>query len=400
MAPKRTILHCDMDAFYAAIEQRDHPQWRGKPVVVGGLGRRGVVSTCSYEARPFGVRSAMPIGQARALCPQAIYVEPRMGAYAAVSKEVFEIFESFTPLVEPLSLDEAFLDVSASRDLFGPGDHIARTIRAKVQETTKLTVSVGVAATKYVAKVASDLQKPNGLTIVPPGTEAEFLAKLPVSRLWGAGKVTQQKLESMGWRTIGDIQRCSRDELVGRLGEAAGEHFYELARGVDPRSVEPDREAKSIGKETTFDVDVRDDEELRGVLLVLSQQVGARLRREGVRAGTVRLKLRFPPFETHTRQQALERATDDDLELFRVARTLLDQGRRSGRAVRLLGVTGADLVAGPQPIQRGLFDEGPDRARTERLHAAVDAIRGRFGKGSIGYGVAPPIPESDPKPGE
>jgi DNA polymerase-4 len=246
VASPRTILHADMDAFFAAIEQRDRPELRGKPVIVGGSGPRQVVSTASYEAREFGVHSAMPGVRARQLCPQGIFVVPRMEAYAEASVRVREVFDRFTDLVEPLSLDEAFLDVTGSRKLFGEGQAIARQIKDEVRRATQLTVSVGVATSKYVAKVASDLRKPDGLVVVPPGTERAFLAPRPVSRLWGVGAVTRQRVERAGLFTIGDVQRRSERQLAEAFGDSLGPHLFTLANGLDPREVEPEHEARSI----------------------------------------------------------------------------------------------------------------------------------------------------------
>ena len=385
-AMSRIILHADMDAFYASIEQRDRPELRGRPVVIGGLGPRGVVSTASYEARPFGVHSAQPTAQARRLCPDAVYLTPRMEHYVSVSRQVREVFDGFTDLVEPLSLDEAFLDVSGSTRLFGDGVAIAERLRAQVLERTGLTVSVGVAANKYVAKVASDLDKPDGLTHVPAGQEAAFLAPLPVGRLWGAGKATQARLGALGLRTLGDVQRRSEAELVAALGDASGRHFFRLCRGQDERPVVPDRDPKSVSRETTFGQDVADDARLRDVLLELAEDVGRRLRKQGLAGRTVRLKLRYPPFETHSRQVRLPAPTDEDLVLFRAARGLLEALRPPGKPVRLIGVGAADLgPAGEKQVQGDLFAaaEGPEPGG-EVVDRTLDAIRDRFGSGAAG----------------
>jgi DNA polymerase-4 len=379
----RTILHADMDAFYAAIEQRDRPELRGKPVIVGGSGPRQVVSTCSYEARRFGVHSAMPGTMAKRLCPQGIFVVPRMEHYAAVGAQIRTIFEHFTDLVEPLSLDEAFLDVTGSRALFGDGEAIARAIKNEVKATTQLVVSVGVATSKYVAKVASDLRKPDALVVVPPGGEREFLAPLPVKRLWGVGPATQQQLERAGLRTIGDVQSRTEAQLVAAFGENLGEHLFVLANGLDAREVEPDHEAKSIGHELTFAEDLRTGEQVKDVLLQLSEMVGRRLRQHGVRATVVRLKLRHPDFTTLTRQRKVP-ATADDLVLYRVTCELLG-GCWPGRpGVRLLGVTGAGLVDGDVPVQGGLFGQAPKRR--DQLLKAMDAIRDRHGEDAVRHG--------------
>ena len=380
----RTILHADMDAFYAAVEQRDHPEYRGKPVIVGGLGRRGVVSTASYEARRFGVHSAQPTAVARRRCPDGIYVPGRMEAYAFESRRIRALFEELTPLVEPLSLDEAFLDVTDSRTLFGDGEQIGRRLRAAVLETTGLCVSVGVAANKFVAKVASDLRKPDALVVVPPGTEAEFLAPLPVARLWGAGRRTQETLTGAGIFTIGDLQQRSLEELVRLTGKASGEHYHRLCRGQDTRPVHTERAAKSVSHETTFEIDVDDEGKLARVLLRLAEGVGRRCRRAGLAGRTVRLKIRFPPFETHTRQVKLDEATWDDMQIYQQGLALL-RAARGERPVRLLGLGLADLVDHGAPTQRGLFADGEDRQRDQVL-ATLDAIRERFGDDAARHG--------------
>lgn len=392
MTTPRTILHADMDAFYASIEQRDRPELAGRAVVVGGLGRRGVVSTASYEARRFGVHSALPTAIARRRCPHAIFLSPRMDRYAQVAQQVHEVFARYTPLVEPLSLDEAFLDVTASRLVLGDGEAIARAIQRDVLAATALSVSIGVAACKSVAKVASDLRKPRGLVVVPPGTEAAFLAPLPVARLWGAGKVTQARLAELGLATIGDVQRMGRAALVAALGAHAGEHYDALAHGRDPRPVEPDGEARSISRETTFAQDVADDARLLAVLMALAESVGSRLRAAGLRARTVRLKLRYPPFETLLRQTRVE-ATDDDAVIYASARRLLEANRPAGRPVRLLGVGTSDLVARAGGRQTGLFERAP---AGEAINRTLDAIRARFGGDAVRHATARPPSAAGP----
>jgi DNA polymerase-4 len=387
----RTVLHADMDAFYASVEQRDDPALRGRPVVVGGLGRRGVVSTASYEARKFGIRSAMPIGEARRRCPDAVFVRPRMEVYAAVSAEIRAVFDACTPLVEPLSLDEAFLDVTGSRALLGDGETIARRIQADVRARTGLTVSVGVATTKFVAKVASDLHKPAGLTVVAPGTERDFLDPLPVRRLWGAGPVQQERLQALGLETLRDVREAPAAVLAQRVGAVAAERFQALASGVDPRPVVPEREAKSIGSERTFEDDLMSDDEVRSVLGRLAEDVGRRLRQAEVVARTVRVKVRFPPFRTVTRQVRLAQPSDDDMVIANAARDLCAGARAAGEPVRLLGVTAADLAprSDDAPRQLGLFEQEGGRDDPERgrkLNAALDAIRERFGKSAIRRG--------------
>ena len=391
----RTILHADMDAFYAAVEQRDRPELRGKPVIIGGYGPRQVVSTASYEARKFGVHSAMPGRRARQLCPEGIFVTPRMEVYAAISGQIHEVFEQFTDQVEPLSLDEAFLDVTGSRALFGDGRTIAERIRRDVLERTELCVSVGVATSKYVAKVASDVDKPDGLVVVEPGTEREFLADLPLSRLWGVGPTTCATLERAGLRSIKDVQARSREQLVEGFGGNLGEHLFVLANGLDERPVISERAAKSIGHEMTFAEDLCEVDDVKGILLQLAEMVGRRLRRAEQRATVIRLKLRHPPFETKSRQKKVA-ATADDLELYRVATALLESAWDMRKPVRLLGVTGADLVSADAPAaivkpkQQSLFvaeepaaEVSANQQQRDKLLQAMDAIRDRHGEDAV-----------------
>ena len=380
----RTILHADMDAFYAAIEQRDDPRLRGQPVIVGGRGPRSVVLTASYEARKFGVRSAMPGVIARRKCPQGLFVPPRMEVYAGVAKQVHAVFARYTPAIEPLSLDEAFLDVSGCEGLFGDGERIARRIKDDVRAQTGLTVSVGVAACKFVAKVASDLRKPDGLVVVPPGTEVAFLAPLPVRALWGVGPKTQAMLAELGLQTVADVQALSLEACVRLFGEAMGGHFFALARGDDPRDVESDRVPKSIGHEETFVRDVVARGAVHALLLRFAEVVGAQLRSSGLLARVVRIKLRAPDFTTCTRQQKLGVATDQDLDLHAAAVRLFDAACPAERPLRLLGLTGAELMPAGAARQRGLFEKGG--SRTERAQHAFDRIRERFGEGAIRHG--------------
>lgn len=382
-APARTILHVDLDAFFAAVEQRDDPSLRGKPVIVGGSARRGVVAACSYEARRFGVKSAMPMAVALRLCPKAVVVRHHMERYAEASRAFFTILGDFAPVAEALSFDEAFLDVTGSRALFGDGPSIAARLKREVLAATQLTVSVGVATSKYVAKVASDLRKPDGLVAVAPGDERAFLAPLPLSRLWGVGPVTQQQLERAGLRTIGDVQARSEHALVAAFGDNLGQHLFVLANGLDPRAVEPERAAKSIGHELTFADDLHGEDEVTGILLQLAEMVGRRLRRHGQRATVVRLKLRYGDFTTLVRQRKVA-PTADDLELYGVARELLFANWDRGRGVRLLGISGALLVGGAGPAQQSLFAAVP--RKRDRLLQAMDAVRDRHGEDSLRHG--------------
>jgi len=340
--PSRSILHLDMDQFYAAVEIRDNPALRGKAVIIGsdpqGGKGRGVVSTASYEARKFGVHSAMPISQAWRLCPHGVYIRGNMDKYAAVSEQIFEIFESVTPLVEGLSLDEAFLDVTQSRLLFGDAETVARSLKLRILKELGLVVSVGIAANKSVAKIASDLKKPDALVIVPAGTEIEFLRPLPLKKLWGIGPKAEELLAGLGLNIVGDLQDYPVDALRERFGEhALGLH--ELSMGLDSREVAPEREAKSIGRETTFEEDCRDGELLRATLASLCEEVSRRLRRHEFRAAQLSLKLRWTGFETHTRQQKLDPASNHGPDFFSAAEPMLQHFLgKDRRSVRLIGI--------------------------------------------------------------
>ena len=383
----RIILHVDMDAFYASIEQRDDPSLQGRPVIVGadpkqGLGR-GVVAACSYEARKFGVRSALPISRAWKLCPHGAYVRLRMDRYVEVSHEVMEILRRFTNLVEPLSIDEAFLDVTGSTTLFGAPIQIARAVKKQILEATGLTASAGVAPNKFLAKIASDLKKPDGLVVVDPGEVDAFLAELPVSRLWGVGPKTEERLREMGMHTIGAVRARKREDLTEALGNNLGAHLQALARGEDDRPVVPNWEPKSISNETTFEEDTRDRELLVATIRRLGESVGRRLRRENYRARKVTLKIRLEPFETHTRQVSLKKPVDTDEEIIRLALSLFDQFSLE-RRVRLIGVGTGDIVRpGDGPIQLGLFDEP---RKDSAINRTVDALREKFGDDVIQRG--------------
>ena len=383
-APPRTILHVDMDAFYASIEIREDPGLAGRPVVVGAdpmAGRgRGVVAAASYEARQYGIRSAMPISEAYRRCPTAAFLRPRGILYADVSRRIFYLLERFTDLVEPLSIDEAFLDVTASQALHGDGLVIARAIKDGIQRQESLTSSVGVAASKFVAKLASDLEKPDGLVSVPPGSEADFLAPLAIERLWGAGPKTVERLYGFGIRTFGDMQALAREELVRHFGEAAGERFYSLCRGIDERRVRPDRARKSLGKEITFDADVRDRRTVERTLLRLCEAVAASLRGKGLAGGTVTVKLRWEGFETVTRQITLPRPVDTFEGIWPVAVRLFRAADRQSRKVRLIGVSLSGLVSG-EAGQLSLFPT--DRSEDRRVADAVDRLKERFGRDAV-----------------
>ncbi|MGZ6953880.1 MAG: DNA polymerase IV [Acidimicrobiia bacterium] len=377
------ILHLDLDAFYASVEQRERPELRGRPVVVGGLGGRGVVAAASYEAREFGVQSAMPTARARRACPDAVFVAPRMDRYAAVSKEVMAILRSATPLVEPLSLDEAFLDVTGAQRLLGSGPDIAAMLRARIRDELGLAASVGVAATKMLAKIASDLAKPDGMLVVELGTELEFLHPLPVRRLWGVGPATQKKLTRLGVSTIGDLAAIPEDTLVRALGEAAGRHLHALAQNRDPRPVEPHRPTKSIGHEETFAADRHDRRGLEQDVVRMADLVGARLREHRFVARTVQLKLRYHDFTTITRAHTLAEPTDLAATIAREARALLDAvDLRAG--IRLLGVTALQLDAADAVQGQLDFDDGGAARGADALERTLDAVRARFGTDAVG----------------
>jgi DNA polymerase-4 len=372
----RIILHVDMDAFYASVEQRDDPKLKGRPVIVGadpkeGRGR-GVVAACSYEARKFGVRSALPISQAWKLCPQGAFVPVRMERYVEVSKQVMEVLHRFTNLVEPLSIDEAFLDVSGSTALFGAPEQIARAIKKQIREATGLCASVGVAPNKFVAKIASDLKKPDGLVIVKQDAVEDFLRDLPISKLWGVGPKTEERLHELGIRTIGDLRASPQGLQGARLNE--------LAYGRDNRPVVPDWEARSISNETTFAEDTTDREFMLRTIRRLSESVGRRLRVDDLRARCITLKFRYEGFETHTKQLTLDRPTQSDDEIVHSAVSLFEQFPLD-RKVRLLGVGSSYLTrSDKEPSQLGLFAEP---ANNDALDRTVDAIRSKFGNSSL-----------------
>ena len=382
MPRERTILHVDMDAFFASVEQRDDPDLRGRPVLVGGTGRRGVVAAASYEARAFGCRSAQPTAVALRLCPDAVVVKPSGGRYRAVSKQVFEILGSFSPLVQPVSVDEAFVDVTGSSALFGDGAAIARAIRARILDETKLTASVGVAPNKFLAKLASDLDKPDGLVVIEPERVHAVLDPLPVGRLWGVGKAGEGRLARLGLRTIGDIRRMDEGALVANLGERTGLHLARLARGEDDRPIHSDREAKTISHERTFGEDLTDIEQVRAVLLGQVEDVGRRLRAHGRVAGNVTVKIRYGDFETITRSGTLATRSDRTDDLWTEALGLFDRwASRSFRPVRLIGM-GAGQLNEPGGEQMGLFAAETDEKRS-RVDEATDAIRAKFGDDAI-----------------
>ena len=372
--PNRIILHVDMDAFYAAVEQRDRPELRGRPVIVGGPPeQRGVVSAASYEAREFGVRSAMPSAQALRLCPHAAFLRGRMARYAAVSRQLMAILERHSDLIERISIDEAFLDVTGRVPDIAAAESLARQVKREIRADLRLTASVGVAPNKFLAKLASDLRKPDGLVVIRPGEAEEFLAPLPVGKLWGVGPKTERRLQSAGLRTIGELARAPIAQLR-RLVGAWGDVLYELARGVDHRPVEAVRETKSISSETTFPRDLHDIAQMRKTLAHLSRDVAQRLREEELRARTVAIKVRFEDFRTITRQTTLPEATDQEPAVRNAAYRLLDEVDRQGQGIRLLGVRGSSLE---QEQQLSLFD--PKTMRKAELARTISYLRQRYG---------------------
>ncbi|HKH26631.1 MAG TPA: DNA polymerase IV [Acidimicrobiia bacterium] len=416
MAPsgtELTILHLDLDAFYASVEQLADPSLRGRPVIVGGLGRRGVVAAASYEARGYGVHSAMPMGRARRACPDGVFLAPRFDAYGDASESVMAIVREVTPMVEPLALDEAFLDVSGARRLHGSAPEIAVTLRRRINDETGLVASVGVASTKFVAKLASDLAKPDGLLVVEAGGEIDFIHPLPVRRLWGVGPKTGQRLAQLGVRTIGDVAALPEETLVHALGDSHGRHLHALAWNRDDPPVEPGRVVKSVGHEETFPTDITDRETLAREALRMSERVAERLR-DGRRAGrTVQLKLRYKNFRTITRSRTLPEPTNLAADIGGVARTLLDAAE-IGDGIRLLGVAMQQLYELDDPDEGGEHDQlpldidhpddagaarGGDRRR-RAVEDSMDAVRRRFGDDAVGSAaLLDRGAHSEPKPG-
>lgn len=398
----RFILHADMDAFYASIEQRDHPELRGRPVIVGANSPRGVVAAASYEARKYGVRSAMPGFRARALCPEGVFVAPNMARYAEISEQVHAVFGEFTPEIEPIALDEAFLDITGSERLFGGPLELARQLKQRVRERTELAVTVAVAPNKLVAKIACTLAKPNGLRVVAAHEVRALLDPLAVRRLWGVGPVLAQKLERLGLKTLGDLVRYDAHQLARELGDRAAQ-LQALAAGQDTRPVVSERAAKSIGEESTFDVNVIEREVVSAALTAHADEVARRLRRSGYACHTITLKIKLgqsrtrraarvpgeegdePVYPLLTRAKTLRLPTDDGRVIREVVLELWDAAKIA-EPVRLLGVSVSQLSS-VQQTQLDLFTESTRPKR--QLGAALDAIRERFGRGAIGPAVGP-----------
>lgn len=378
--PRRWIMHVDMDAFFASIEQRDHPEWRGKPVIVGGLSARGVVSTASYEARAFGIHSAMPMSRARALCPSGIYVRPRFELYRSVSDEIHRIMLHYAAEIEPISLDEAFMDITGMGTQYPTLGAIGRAIKGEIREKTGLVASAGIAPNKFLAKMASDMDKPDGLTIIPYGREAAILAPLPLRRLWGVGSVTEGKLLAAGFRTIGDIQRAAPGTVEAAVGRLA-DHLRRLAFGIDDRPVQAERAVKSIGDEETYETDLTDPAAIRRRIAIHSDTVASRLRRRRLTARTVSLKIRFASFRTVMQSVSFEEGTNLQEDIEAAALSLLEKIPRT-EAVRLTGVTCSNLAEEVETVS--LFPDRKDALR--RAARAVDAIQARYGKDAIRKG--------------
>jgi len=381
-ARHRSIIHLDMDAFYPAVEALDKPELKGKPVIVGGAKERGVVSSASYEARRFGVHSAQPIATAIRLCPDGIFMPVRMSRYKEVSRQVFEIFHCFTPLVEPLSIDEAFLDLTGSERLMGQTREIAKKIKETVLKKTGLTVSAGVASSKFVAKIASDIDKPDGLTVVPHDRVRDFLDPLPVKKMWGVGKITQQALARLDVTTFKDLRQIPVEILEKNFGKN-GAAMHLLSMGIDERDVEPEREVKSIGHEQTFMKDILNPDQAKREILSLANRVALRMRREDVRGSTVSLKVKYSDFTQITRAATLPEPTDDSAEIYATSCLLLKKTAVGKRPVRLLGISLSQLSSREGGKQLFLFHQAKGYRKRRDLNTALDSICDRFGEKSI-----------------
>jgi DNA polymerase-4 len=378
----------DLDAFFASCEQRDHPQYRRRPVVVGALpGHRGVVAAASYEARRFGIRSAMPISEAWRRCPEAVFLRPDMGKYRRISRQVFRILESLTPTVEAASIDEAFLDISGLERLLGPPQSIGREIKRRIFAETGLTASVGIGPNRLIAKLGSEYRKPDGLTVVAPQQVLDFLAPMPVSNLRGLGRQTDRVLERLGIRTVAQLRTVPQAVLEEELGRKAAAAFRNQAMGIASDRVVPGRPRKSISKETTFEADVSAHAVLHDTLRELAAEVASSARREGLSAGVVTLKIRFSGFETHTRQHRLGAPSHDERDILRTAWRLFRSGGLPHKPVRLIGV-GISGWAHGVPVQADLFDQPENTDTNRRLLKTIDDVRKKFGKGMLRMGLA------------
>ena len=396
---RRWIMHVDMDAFFASVEQLDHPEYKGHPVIVGGLSSRGVVATASYEARKFGVHSAMPISRAKKLCPHGIYVYPNMARYKEISQIIHKVMEEFTPIIEPLSLDEAFLDVTGITHKFTGPKALGRAIKDRVFEETGLIISAGLAPNKFLAKLASDLDKPDGLVVIPYGKECESLANLPIKRIWGVGPSTERRLKDGGFALIKDVQALSDEKpLVPYVGNQA-RRIWELARGIDERPVEPDRQIQSVGNEETYESDVEDPAVIDLELHYFANRVAKRLRKYGLMGHTVSIKVRYNDFKTVSRQKRLDSATDQERIIYDTSVLLWNKLMRTAplpkfdtsvldiplKPIRLLGVTVSGLST-EGLVQDDLFSIGTDE-KDEKLSTVLDSLASKFGEGAIMSGA-------------
>jgi len=376
--PQATILHVDMDAFYASVAELDNPQYKGKALVVGA-GVRGVVLSANYEARKFGIRAAMPVGRAKRMAPHAIFIAPEHHRYAEISERVMTIFNSFTPLVEPISLDEAFLDVTGSQKLFGDGRAIASKIREQVEKEEGITCSVGIAQSKFIAKLASQHCKPNGMLEIKSDRILEFLHPLPVRALWGVGPKTAESLDRLGLHTVADIANTPRSTLIRALGDSTGESLYELAWGRDYRDVIPDEPEKSIGSEETFARDIDSPEEILAEFLRMTEKATARLRERGLFAKTITMKIKFADFTTLSRAKTVPIGIDSTQETYEIVKKLYLALRNEGARIRLVGVSLSNLLEqAPVQLELGARDRGWRDADT-----AIDKAKARFGRGSV-----------------
>jgi DNA polymerase-4 len=376
------IIHLDMDAFYPSVEVLDNPALNGKPVIVGGSKERGVVSSASYEARKFGIHSAQPMAQARRSCPNGIFLPVRMSRYKEVSKQVFEVFHHFTPLVEPVSIDEAFLDVTGSIRIFGRPENIAKMIKKTILTQTRLTVSAGVAPSKFVAKIASDIDKPDGLTVVPRSGVREFLDPLPVKKMWGVGKMTQLTLRRLNIRTFRELRRTPVAFLEKKFGKQ-GVKMHQLAMGVDERDVIPEHDVKSIGHEQTFPHDITSLDGAKKELLALGDKVARRMRRNGVTGKTVTLKVKYNDFVQITRSTTLPKHTDDGLEIYSTVCRLLEKTEVTIKPIRLLGISLSQLDFLGMGTQLSLFDQNSSSQKRQRLNSTLDSLDEKFGDQSV-----------------
>ncbi len=372
------ILHVDMDAFYASVAELDHPEYRGKALVVGA-GTRGVVLSANYEARKFGIRAAMPVGRAKSMAPHAIFIAPEHHRYSEISERVMAIFHSYTPLVEPISLDEAFLDVTGSQKLFGSGREIAAQIRAQVEKEEGITCSVGIAQSKFIAKLASQRCKPNGMLEIKPERILEFLHPLPVRAIWGVGPKTAESLERLGLHTVADIAHTPRATLIRALGDATGESLYELAWGRDYRDVIPDEPEKSIGSEETFSEDLDNPEEILREFLRMTERATARLRERSLFAKTISIKIKFADFSSLTRAKTVPIAIDNTHDTYEIVKSLYLALKNEGARIRLVGVSLSNLQEGaPVQLELGARERGWREA-----DSAIDRAKARFGRGSV-----------------